>query len=106
MPAALLGLLAWLVLLALTPLAPIVVDVVQAAPQAADPTEAPGARVAELQAALQGATAAEARLAEACQALPPPEPPPTKRVEAPPPEPPPVEVPKPGRNRRSRCCRA
>ncbi len=94
-PATLLGLLAWLVLLALTPLAPIVVDVVQAAPPAADPSEAPGARVAELQAALQGATAAEARLAEACQALPPPEPPPTKRVEALPPEPPPVEVPKP-----------
>jgi outer membrane biosynthesis protein TonB len=95
LPAALLGLLAWLILLTLTPLPPIVVDVVQAAPPAADPTEAPSTRVAELQAALQGAEAAEARFASACQPLPPPEPPPVQRVEAPPPEPPPPEPPPP-----------
>jgi hypothetical protein len=98
-PAVLLGLLIWLVVLATTPLPPLVVDTVEAAPPAADPTQGPAARVAELQAALREAEAAEGRLAAACEPIPPPEPPPPPPIEKaelpPPPEPAPEPPPPP-----------
>jgi hypothetical protein len=98
LPAALLGLLLWLLAQALTPLAPRIVEVVEAAPPAPDPAVGPAVRVAELETALREADAAQLRLAAACADVPPPEPPPPQQagLPEPPPEPPPVvTLPKP-----------